>query len=217
MGPLATVQRRALGPVPWLVFLSHTSELREHPASRSFVAAAESAVIRARLAVSDMAYFAARDSKPAETCTIMVARADLYVGIIGTRYGACVRGRPELSYTELEFETATALGLPRLVFLISDDAASLPPADEPPDWRARQQAFRHRLLNAEVTVASVSSPSELEVALVHALSDLRTEVASRARPPEPAAGIPPDPAEHFINRVGELYELACLLRLRRRV
>ncbi len=147
--------------------------MREQPEDRSFVTAAEAAVIRAGHAVTDMAYFVARDFEPAAYCISMMQQADVYVGIIGFRYGAIARGSEDRSYTELEFDVATELGIPRLAFLLPEAAHNQLQGD------IRQNRFRRRLQDSGVTTVWIRSPAELELALLHAL----VELAAPARAP----------------------------------
>jgi hypothetical protein len=177
---------------PRQVFLSHTSELREHPAELSFVAAAERAVIRAGNVPVDMAYFTARDGKPAEYCREQVRKADIYVGIIGFRYGSPVRDQEELSYTQLEFEEATGLGLPRLVFLLEEDRdLKLPPVAIMCDHADRQKAFRQNLCDSGITLQKVHSPEQLELLLFHALQRPGTPPTPTGTAPQPVSLDPP--------------------------
>jgi NB-ARC domain/Domain of unknown function (DUF4062) len=196
---------------PRRVFLSHTSELREFPAGRSFAAAAEAAVSWAGDAIIDMTYFTARDSRPAEYCRDTVRGCDIYVGLIGLRYGSRVRDQPERSYCELEFQAATDAGLPRLVFLLDEDAAvPIPPGqllDRDPELHERQRVFRARLRECGVTTGKFASPERLELLLSRALWESGQPAASalvaRRVPTDNTRPLP----EHFEPRK-DLFEAA---------
>jgi hypothetical protein len=157
---------------PRKVFLSHTSELRRWPVGRSFVAAAESAVIRAGGTPVDMAYFTADPRPPEQVCREAVRSVEVFVGIVGFRYGSPVADRPELSYTELEFQEASKAGMPQLMFLLGEDMAGHRELFRDVEHGARQDAFRASLNQSGITTVTVTSPEGLSEALYQALIEL---------------------------------------------
>ena len=107
-----------------------------------------------------------------------VRECDVYVGIVGTRYGSPVRDRPEVSYTELEFDAATEASHPRLVFLLDTDAADVGiPLSMLIDreFGARQDAFRRRVRDSGLVTGSFASPAQLGQLVERSLRDLARE------------------------------------------
>ncbi len=157
------------------MFVSHTSELRNFPADSSYVSEVERAISAAGHVIVNMADFAAADQPPEEVCMNRVQSCDVYVGVLGTRYGSPVRDRPKLSYTELEFETATEAGLDRLVFVLDTSAANVGiPLERLIDheFGARQEAFRRRVRESGLVVPSFANPAELGRLVERALREL---------------------------------------------
>jgi len=183
------------------VFVSRTSDMTRYPPGRSFVQAVLDAVNRAGLAAVDMGYFAAREGQPADFCQRRVRDCEIYLAIVGFRYGSLVPGE-DVSYTELEFLEASVAGRPRLVFLL-DEAADLPAELVDAD-RAVVDGFRRRLQEAGLICARFSGSESLELAVFQALMDQTS--SGRVVPRQLPAAV-----AHFAGRADELATLTGLL------
>jgi hypothetical protein len=90
--------------------------------------------------------FGARDANAKDLCEGLVRECDLLVGLMGHYYGSCPPG-DTTSFTELEYRTATAAGLARLMFVVPDDfpiPARLRESDASFD---QQQRFRQEVMS----------------------------------------------------------------------
>lgn len=178
------------------VFVSHTAELAGFPEKRSFVDAACAAVRRAGGVAVAMVDFGARDQRSAQVCRAEVLGCDVYLGVIGFRYGTLVPGQDTVSYTEFEFDVATQAGMPRLVFLLEETTATVPVALVDVD-RRRVDRFRRRLREERVTVA-VANPDELAARVGEGLATLTRE--RRSCPGQPRRPWMAPPMDRMVQR-----------------
>ena len=189
----------------WRVFISHTSELRDFPKQMSYVAAVERAISATGHVIVDMADFPAAGQAPAQVCAERVRGCDVYVGVLGTRYGSPVRDRPEVSYTELEFDTATEAAMDRLVFVLDTHVADVGiPLSGLIDreFGDRQDAFRRRVQDSGLTTQSFANPDALRRLVGDSLRDLadtRRRIGSGIERERVPAEQQPVRASKFVN------------------
>jgi tetratricopeptide (TPR) repeat protein len=113
--------------------------------------------------------YSASDSAVVESCLADVERCDVYVGIIGFRYGETPRGY-EKSITHLEYDRATACDLRRFIFLKTPEA--IPPMHSDvgtvEQASTRIEAFRAHLSKSDADgtrVAFFGTVEDLVIAL----------------------------------------------------
>lgn len=123
--------------------------------------------------------FGARDAAPADLCQEKVRECDIFVGIIGPRYGSCPPDS-DVSFTELEYDTARREGKRRLTFVAHNDFPLADSLRESDAVYARLTAFRNRAL-AERGAAFFTSEEELGRKVVTAIHNSQpTEPGFRA-------------------------------------
>jgi hypothetical protein len=169
------IRSKRLEHIPWRIFLSHTSELRLHPVGGSYIDKAEEGVIAAGHVPVSMKYFPAVDKTAEAYDSMKVQSCDVYVGIYGLRWGSPVRGKPEVSYIEQEFDLATATGIPRLIFIIdifSTEHRLPPEALLDFEYGMRQQAFLLKVRESGLIIRSFCNPDDLKWHVERSLREL---------------------------------------------
>lgn len=113
---------------------------------------------------------AALGTDPLAVSAELLDKADVYIGILAFRYGFVPEAQ-ERSLTQIEFERAGSRGIPRLIFLMSEDHPVRvtdveigPGAEKLRDFKA--------LARREVLVTEFRSPDELKAAVVTGLVEV---------------------------------------------
>ena len=76
--------------------------------------------------IHGMEVFGAQTRKPLDTCLADVLTSEVFIGILGMRYGSVDEASGK-SFVELEYETAKKSGLEIWVFLIDEEKTHIPP------------------------------------------------------------------------------------------
>jgi Domain of unknown function (DUF4062)/Caspase domain len=137
--------------------------------------AALDACLRARFSPIAMEHQSAKEQTAADLSMDYVDEAEVYIGILGARYGSIPKGG-DRSYTEMEFDRATKNRIPRLIFLIDEKTRQVRLDDiEQMDDRARGRLRRlkERITQAGLLVDWFTSPEELKGQVYQALTEVR--------------------------------------------
>jgi len=113
-----------------------------------------------KVGVSGMEIFGARSAEPLQTCVGEVMKCEVFVGIVGMRYGS-VDEKTGKSFVRVEYETALEKNLDILIYLIDEEKAQIPPMSvDVAESASKLQDFKE-LLRKKHTIETFLSPEDL--------------------------------------------------------
>ena len=127
-----------------------------------------------KVGVSGMEIFGARSAEPLQTCVGEVMKCEVFVGLVGMRYGS-VDEKTGKSFVRVEYETALKKNLDILIYLIDEEKAQIPPMFfDVAESALKLQDFKE-LLRKKHTIETFLSPEDLGSKVERDLLRLFTE------------------------------------------
>lgn len=119
--------------------------------------------------------FGAISDIPLDACLAKLRECEIYLALIGHRYGSCPPGE-NLSYTEAEYQEAVRRKLLCLTFIMPDGARISAQNIQSDPQRSKQTAFRD-LVKAERVCAPFEDEKDLKFKIAFSIANIRTSHA----------------------------------------
>lgn len=118
------------------------------------------ALDKLKVAVKGMEVFGARTEEPIETCLSEVEKCEVFIGILGMRYGS-IDEKTGKSFVQREYETAKEKSLAIRIYLIDEKKPLIPPILTDFDESAKKLRDFKELLQKKHTIDFFQSPKDL--------------------------------------------------------
>lgn len=163
---------------PWRIFVSSTKEdlIPYRDAVETVLTGMEHIPL-------GMKYFVSSPDSPIDVCLATVRRSQLYIVIVGMRYGSIEEGSGK-SFTELEYDEAVKNKIPVLAFIIDEEQCAVLPKFVDVGEKAEKLKHFKAKLNSSYLVSRFASIDNLkqlvEKSVQQAIDKITTDKAEKS-------------------------------------